>query len=320
MKIDLKALAMPESDPPEAEALDFPTREAWLAARRLSIGASDAPAVLGLTPSRTPLAVYLDKLGIVDPDDVSEPSEAMRWGTLLEGVIRRETEARVLRDVVYVPHRIHRSRTIPYLTATLDGLLPDTERGPGVLEIKTAHRAVEDGEEAPLAYQVQVQHQLLVTGCVWGIIAVLYGGQRLVTYPVERNPNAIRLLREEHALFWQRVQDKNPPPLDGTRASAELLRALYPRERAGASIVLPQDAIAWDEVYVQTTTQISALEKRRDEAKHHLQNYLADAEIGLLPDGSGRYSWKTQSRVEYVVPGWVGRVFRRHAPKEANGS
>lgn len=300
---------------PEAEALDFPDRDAWLAARKQSIGASDAPAVLGL--GRTPLSLYLDKVGIIEPDAVQEPSEAMRWGTLLEPVIRAEAAERLGRSVVHVPYRMHRSRAVPYLTATLDGVLPDPLNGPGVLEIKTAHRHAEDGDEAPLPYQIQVQHQLLVTGLTWGVIAVLYGGQRLVCYTAERNAEAIALLQREHEVFWGRVVTKTPPAIDGSEASARLLRALFPRESGGTTTVLPQVALDWDAHYVQMSQRITELEQARDEAKHFLQNAIGEAEVGLLPDGSGiRYSWKTQSRRERLQPAWSGRVFRRHAARD----
>ena len=42
------------------------TREEWLSARRTGIGGSDIAAILGLSPWRTPLDVYRDK---VDGED-----------------------------------------------------------------------------------------------------------------------------------------------------------------------------------------------------------------------------------------------------------
>jgi putative phage-type endonuclease len=66
------------------------TRDEWLAARRTGIGGSDIAAILGLSPWRTPLDVYRDKV-----DGAEQPeTEAMRWGRLLEDVIAREYAVR----------------------------------------------------------------------------------------------------------------------------------------------------------------------------------------------------------------------------------
>ena len=68
----------------------------------------------------------------------------------------------------------------------------------------------------------------------------------------------------------------------------------------------------WDAQYVEASREIARHEDRRDEAKHHLQQALGAAEVGVLPDGT-KYTWKTQARKERLVPAWTGRVLRRHS-------
>jgi putative phage-type endonuclease len=300
---------------PDSTVEHYTTRADWLAARRLGLGASDAAIALGLSTYRTPLDLYLDKAGL--REDEPAESEAMRWGSLLEDVIRREF-ARRHRPVHYAPHVIHRNTTRPWLAASLDGILPDPNIGPGVLEIKTtsAFQGNDWMEEPPVAYQIQVQHALHVTGCTWGIIAVLIGGQRLVLFDIARNETFVAMMLPRLEEFWRRVQAKDPPPIDGSRASGELLRALYPRSEAGLRKVLPQDALHWDHVLTTAKEEIGALEIREAEAKHRLQQMIGPAEIGILPDGSGHYAWKTEPRKSYTVAASSPRVLRRHAPKE----
>ena len=69
--------------PPTAPEFD---RAAWLAARRAGIGASDAAAVCGMAAGwgATPLQVYLDKLGLLDPEPMKN---AMRVGIALEPML-----------------------------------------------------------------------------------------------------------------------------------------------------------------------------------------------------------------------------------------
>ena len=71
-------------------------REAWLAERSRSVGASEAAAVLGVCPYSTPIDVWQRKLGLAPPLPESEP---MLWGTLLEPIILAEYERRTGRTV-----------------------------------------------------------------------------------------------------------------------------------------------------------------------------------------------------------------------------
>jgi len=300
---------------PDSTTEHYATREEWLAARRWGLGASDAAVALGLSKFRSPLDLYLDKAGLREDEPVE--NEAMRWGTLLEGVIRAEF-AHTHRPVLHRAHEIQRNKVRPWLAASLDGLLPDqhSPAGYGILEIKTAGRPDDWADEPPLAYQIQVQHALLVTGCTWGIIAVLIGGQRLIVYDITRNESFLAMMLPRLEEFWARVQAKDPPAIDGTRASADLLKALYPKEEAGRRVVLPSDALHWDTVLQQAKAQIDEAGARQAEAKHRLEQMIGPAEIGVLPNGSGHYSWKVTPRKAYTVAATSPRILRRHTPKE----
>src|SRR3990167_10286820 len=67
------------------DAITCADRPSWLEARRQGLGASDAPVILGLSPWKTPLALYAEKLGL----EIEEPeqTEAMAWGLRLQPVI-----------------------------------------------------------------------------------------------------------------------------------------------------------------------------------------------------------------------------------------
>ena len=51
-------------------------RPSWLAARRAGIGGSDAAAILGLDPFKSPLAVYMDKRGELPDAEAGEAARA----------------------------------------------------------------------------------------------------------------------------------------------------------------------------------------------------------------------------------------------------
>ena len=69
------------------------SKEEWTALRSTTIGGSDAAAILGLNPYKSPYALWAEKTGKVIPEDISQ-KEAVRLGTDLEEyVAKRFTEA-----------------------------------------------------------------------------------------------------------------------------------------------------------------------------------------------------------------------------------
>uniref|UniRef100_UPI00193103D1 YqaJ viral recombinase family protein n=1 Tax=Caenibacillus caldisaponilyticus TaxID=1674942 RepID=UPI00193103D1 len=77
-----------------------PTKEMshdeWLRERRKGIGGSDAAAILGLNKWKSPIQVYMEKIGEIE-SDVS--SEAAYWGHVLEDVVAREFSKRTGKKV-----------------------------------------------------------------------------------------------------------------------------------------------------------------------------------------------------------------------------
>ena len=62
-----------------AKTLDMP-RDKWLELRRQGIGGSDAAAIMGLNPWKTPMDIWLEKTGEFLDDEEPE-NEKMYWGT-----------------------------------------------------------------------------------------------------------------------------------------------------------------------------------------------------------------------------------------------
>ena len=99
---------------------DLP-REKWLEFRRQGIGGSDAAAVLGISPFRTGVDLYYDKLGL----PVAESEEnwvAMEMGNLLEDLVARifakKTGLKVTPMKMMFQHPDH-----PWMLADLDRLV-----------------------------------------------------------------------------------------------------------------------------------------------------------------------------------------------------
>lgn len=287
-----------------------PDRESWLAERRSGIGASDAPAILGLSSFRSPLTVWAEKVHAANFD--SGYSDLVKWGHLLEGPVREEYQRLTGRKVEHDgDFAIARHPETEWLTATLDGRIVDDRFG--VYEGKTciAHQRHNWDEGIPVNYQVQTQHQMLVTGASWASVAVLIGGNDFRYYDVPRDDGFIETtLLPELERFWNLVVTQTAPEVDGSEATARTIKALHPEDN-GQTILLDDFALGmWDRMD-DLKEQIKPLTEEREALKHQLKLLLGDNTYGLLPDGS-QLSCKTQTRKEYVVKESTSRVLRHH--------
>ncbi|MGI0508120.1 YqaJ viral recombinase family protein [Burkholderia sp. ZZQ-2] len=265
------------------------SREDWLAVRRTGIGGSDAAAAVGLNPYMSPLELWLDKTGRADglpgpdPDDTSSPTY---WGTLLEPIVAasytKQTGNRVRRINAVLRHP-----TIPFMLANLDREIvgvPDVQ----ILECKTAGEfgARLWREGVPEYVQIQVQHQLAVTGKSAAHVAVLLCGQALEVHRIERDEALIKRLVELEARFWRFVESDTPPPADGSESADRALRHLYPGN--GETIDFSGDrhlsSVFADLVAVRT--EIETRQQLEAQFKQAIQEAMGDATRALFETGS----------------------------------
>lgn len=276
------------------------SREKFLAERRKGIGGSDAAAVCGLSPWRSPLEVYLDKRGEIEPSPGNELTE---WGTLLENTVAvaysRKNGAKIRR----APMRMNKER--PFMLVHMDRQILGDPRGPGYLECKTADaRSLSKWKNGPPDdYALQVQHGLAVTGYAFGVIAVLIGGNHYEQFEIARNDHDIGVLADIEADFWlNHVAVGVPPDPDWEHPrTSELLSRMYGAVN-GETVMLPADICHWAAMERQAAGLIKRYEAARDVAKAHIQDALKDVAMGVLPDGSGAYVRSWVKRKETTIP------------------
>ncbi|WP_445429246.1 YqaJ viral recombinase family nuclease [Bacillus atrophaeus] len=267
---------------------DNMTEEQWLEARRAGIGGSDAAAIAGLSKWKTPMSVYLDKLGQTPHEH--ETSEAAYWGHIHEETVAREfskrTGKKVRRRKAILQHPDY-----PFMLANVDRLIVGERAG---LECKTASEYLKDdwgGEEVPDAYLVQCQHYMAVTGLKAWWIAVLIGGNKFVYKKVERDEELIAYLIQIEEDFWKNhVENEIPPMFDGSEASAELLTHMYPVGFEDEKD-LPLAANKLIEEYKSAKAAEKEVKERLKEAENQLKGMLGEYETGNTE--KARVTWKT---------------------------
>lgn len=185
--------------------LDQNTPE-WLAWRANRIGASDSPIILDVSPYKTPLQLYREKKGEIEN---SATAFATSYGHALEPTAlmfyERHTGLKMTATCA-------QNEKYPHLAASLDGWNSAKQIH---VEIKCPGKkdmALADDGEIPYHYEIQIQHQLIVTGTkkahyyafdgTRGRLIVVWANKKLQQEIIDKTTEFRNMLRHE-----------NPPPL-----------------------------------------------------------------------------------------------------------
>ena len=202
------------------------TRAEWLKERNKGIGASDAAAIIGLSPYMSNEKLWEIKTGRFVPEDIGD-KPYVKYGIEAEKHIRALFALENPQyQVGYEEFRIVRNPQYPFICATLDGWLTEQSGRMGVWECKTTEiRKAADWREwtdrVPENYYIQLLHQLLATGYDFAILTarIIYtdrnGNRKTVTqdYCVERADvmEDLEYLLQKEIEFWEYVKaDKKP--------------------------------------------------------------------------------------------------------------
>lgn len=261
--------------------------EEWLKWRQKGIGGSDAAAIAGLNPWKSPIAVYLEKLGETQVGQID--NERMRIGRDLEDyVARRFSEAtgfKVRRRNAILQHPEH-----DFMLANIDRQIVGKNEG---LECKVtnSYAKKEWEQEIPLHYEIQCHHYMAVTGYSAWWIAVLIGNEKFVYKKIERDEEIINYLIQIEKDFWENhVLKREMPAPDGSKAAEELIKNMYPESNPGTVLELNKFKSK-----LQRLDEIKYLMSKLDEEKkkieQEIQIEMGENEIALI--GNRKVTWKS---------------------------
>lgn len=193
-----------------AEIIPFTTEADWLKHRLADVTSTESAALFGMSPYVTRYELWHRKKSGQAP--AFDSNERMDWGTRLEAAIaygiaeEQGWQVRPMKDY----RRIAGERT----GSSFDFEILNHPLGPAHLEIKNvdylAYRdgwlVDEDGSiEAPEHIEVQIQHQMLVSGYPRTFIGALIGGNRGIVIERLRDEPVIAAIRHRIKEFWQSV-------------------------------------------------------------------------------------------------------------------
>jgi putative phage-type endonuclease len=214
----------------------------WLEERQSGIGGSDIAAIVGISPFKSALGVYLEKTSPVEELIEDEVPDYIKRGNFLEDGVLQWYEDRVGVEVRR-NSAIKRDPVNPILMGTADGFVYNEDGLDYIVEAKTVHfsQAPQWGEQGsdriPDYYLTQVTWYMGIYGVNRCDVVALIGGDDLRVYTVEFDEQLFQMLVEKAHEFWNTyVIPKKMPDLDGTKGAKEWLSRMFPREQPGTLI------------------------------------------------------------------------------------
>lgn len=265
--------------------------EAQKEQRLLGIGGSDSAVVVGLSPFKSPYQLYLEKRSEAPLDE--EETLQMELGNILEEPVAQLYCQRTGRAMRRQPMTSHDQ--YPFMLANIDRQILKDPRGPGIYEGKTTNewsgRNIHGANDVPDHYYIQAQHYMAVYDYAWASFGVLIGTSRFAWFDVDRNDDVIAELIKQEAEFWDRVQTGNPPSLDGSPRTADLIKRLYPQDTGKVLQIATPELIEAAMALVGVKTLIKREETAQTEYENKLKSAMGDASVMQLL-GWGEITWK----------------------------
>jgi putative phage-type endonuclease len=288
--------------------MNAPAREEFLARRMAGIGGSDIAAVLGLSPYKTALQLWMEKTGRSTDEPDGAALERMHWGTVLEDVVARHYSD--MRGVKV--QRINQQLVHPECSIALANIdravLEEGKRARwddrarmvlgarNLLEVKTAHALAQNGaewgkagtDEVPQHYWTQCQWYLGITGLPFADLAVLFGGQKFVTYTIPFDLDVFCDMLAEADSWWKRHVVADVPPEPSTEDDA---RRLWKSHVAGRDRIVDANTATAVEELRAVKEQIKALEEQEQALRDVIAVQFGDAE-SISYMGQRLATWK----------------------------
>lgn len=261
----------------------------WLKERTKGIGGSDAAAICGVSPYKTPLQVWEDKRGLNGP---GEDNDAMFWGRTLEPVIRQRYSD-ITGFPVKIPTEILRHPKYEFMLGNIDGFT-DEPRG---IEIKTAGYPTDWGEpntdQIPLPYIFQVQHYMAITGYPVFDVPVLIRGRDFRIYHVEQDAELQEMMIQKEAEFWEMVKSGTPPPPVNYEDVVRLYRVSHDKKITAT----PEIEILIDSLK-KVKGDIDILYTNETEIKRIIMEFMGESDTIIDLNGKDLVSWKTANATQ----------------------
>lgn len=275
------------------------SKELWLDLRVRDITSTESSSLFGISPYLTKFELWHRKK-CSSRFDVKE-SERMVWGNRLQETIA---------DGIALDNNWTIRNMSEYIR------LPELKMGSSfdyevnesaILEIKNVDKFVFKNEwtedDAPFHIELQVQHQLAVSGYKTAYIGVLIGGNEIRLYKRERNEKVIESLFKNVSKFWSTIIENKEPEPDFDK-DYKFIRQLYLKTEKDKIIGLTQQIRDLAYRYDDLRVQVKDLKNKQIKCKSRILKIIGDAEKVVGKDVKITSSFIEPKDVSYTRDGY----------------
>jgi putative phage-type endonuclease len=285
------------------------SRKEWLDLRMHDVTSTEVAALFNISPYATEFELWYRKKAetVVELDG----NERMRWGERLQDAIANG----IAEDYGWDIRHMSEYMRIPELRmgASFDYAIGDD----GLLEVKNVDALVfrdgwlveGDDLEAPPHIELQIQHQLAVSGRKYARIGALIGGNRVALIHRDADTQIIETIKMRVKAFWESIEANKPPHPDYVR-DCEFISKLYNYAEPGKILDARDDAYIARMCanYREASEAAKKADERKQAIKAELLTRIGSAEKVLGEDYSITASLVGPAHVEYEREGY--RLFK----------
>jgi len=333
----------------ERQVIAYKTEEEWLQARSKDLTSSEVSALFGLNKYVSVFELWhAKKSGEPIP---FEEQEYTKWGNRLEAAIAEgvaEEKGWLIepyKEYVRVPalrlgasfdfkahmptgETVSKEVVADRMVQQISDLPDNNKYKTAILEIKNVNQFIfkeewvidedtKEVKEAPTHIEIQIQHQMLVSGIDRAVIAALINGNKLILLERKADKEIQDAILEKAAAFWASVDAGKEPEPDFARDVKAIAR-IYGYAEPGKVFEGDETMLEMVKEYYVLGEQIKAADLQRDIIKGKILTEIGDAEKVVHPSFSISASLVGPAHVEYDRKGY--RTFRITPKKELKES
>ena len=277
------------------------TEQAWLEARKQDVTSTESAALFGMSPYLTHFELWHAKRNGIARE--FKTNDRMKWGNRLESAIAHGIAEE--QGWAILPMKDYMRDPDARLGSSFDFMI--TSLGEPVhLEIKNVdYLAFRDGWiehddgsiEAPEHIEMQVQHQMAVSGFKRSFIGAFIGGNRSVVIERERDEDVIAAIRHKVAAFWRTVDaGDEPSPMMPADAAAVIRLNQYAQPGKILDAGSDEEIASLVTEYKSAAAAEARAAEDKEVAKARLLERIGDAEKVLL------HSWTISASIQAETP------------------
>jgi len=232
--------------------------EEWLEQRQSGIGGSEIASILGLSPFKSAVTLFYEKLGMLEPQ---QATNAMMLGNLLEPGIIEAFKQEFPTIKVHYENLTFASLEDPRFRANPDAIIEDQAGNLSILEIKFTSQY---WTEIPQHYRYQVLWYMFVTGLKNPATLYAVTGGSLRAFTVEWDDSLMELVKSAVIAFCGLLEAEIAPSYDGSDSTYQTIRELAP-------------GIRDEEIELECGLELLAAKQLFDGAERNLQKYKSMA-------------------------------------------